>query len=103
MNEREYYVKLKYDVYIDEDEDKDEHSNYYDDSVWLGVDYDFVPKKYRGIFFIQELERVTQGTLTRYCAYDDLTEISLVGNIVDDYWINPMIELIPYEEVEYCE
>ena len=48
MNEQEYYVKLKYDIYIDED--KDEHSNYYDDSVWLGLDYDFVPKKYRGIF-----------------------------------------------------
>ena len=101
MNKQEYYVKLKHDVYIDED--KDEHSNYYDDSVWLGVDYDFVPKKYRGIFFIKELERVTQGTLARYCAYDDLTEIGLVGNTVDGYWINPMIEIIPYEEVEYCE
>ena len=101
MSEQEYYVKLKYDVYIDED--KDEHLNYYDDGVWLGVDYDFVPKKYRGIFFIKELERVTQETLARYCAYDDLTEIGLVGNIVDGYWINPMIELIPYEEVEYYE
>ena len=47
MNEQEYYVKLKYDVYIDED--KDEHSNYYDDSVWVLVPF------YRGAVVFREL------------------------------------------------
>ena len=47
---------------------------------------------------LKELESVTNEKLARFVGYDDQTEIKLVGEIVEDYWINPLIELVPVED-----
>ena len=50
-------------------------------------------------FTLAELEGLSFGRLARICAFDDLQELSLVGNIVGDYWVNPLVELEPVEKV----
>ena len=50
-------------------------------------------------FTLAELEKISNGRLARMCAFDDLQELSLVGNIVGDYWVNPLVDLIPVENV----
>ena len=50
-------------------------------------------------FTLAELEKISNGRLARMCAFDDLQELSLVGNIVGDYWVNPLVELEPVEKV----
>lgn len=49
-------------------------------------------------FTLAELEGHSFGRLARMCAFDDLQELSLVGNIVGDYWVNPIVELEPVEK-----
>ena len=101
MNEQEYYVKLTPTVSV---------ADYLQDDylivssrLYLDYDCDFSPSELRVSVTLKSLSEVADGTFAKDVSYDDLTEISLVGNIVDDYWINPMIELIPVEEVEYYE
>lgn len=44
-------------------------------------------------FTLAELEKISNGRLARMCWFDDLQELSLVGSILGDYWINPIVEL----------
>lgn len=50
-------------------------------------------------FTLAELEKISNGRLARMCLFDDLQELRLIGNIVGDYWVNPLVELEPVEKV----
>ena len=101
MNEQKYYVRLIPTVNV-ADYSRDDHL-IVSSRLYLDCDYEFSPSELRASVTLKSLSEVADGTFAKDVSYDDLTEISLVGNIVDDYWINPMIELIPVEEVEYYE
>ena len=58
-----------------------------------------MPRSVNRAMTLPELAKSSQEILARYCAFDDLTEINLVGNIVGDYWVNPLVELVPVDEV----
>lgn len=49
---------------------------------------------------LEALETFSNERLTRFVGYDDQTEIKLVGEIVEDYWINPLVKLTPVEDGE---
>ncbi|CAJ1223728.1 hypothetical protein LLWA12L8_FAMOGCFE_00986 [Lactococcus lactis] len=97
MSEKKYYVKLNPEVM------------YYSDYGFGSVQYlepylndvgDFAPAIDRASFTKSEISRLMNESLVRDVGFDDSTEISLVGKIIDDYWINPLIELVPVEDGE---
>lgn len=47
-------------------------------------------KEQRKSFTLKEVETITHGKLARDCSMDDMQELSLVGDIIGDYWVNPM-------------
>ena len=47
-------------------------------------------KEQRKYFTLKEVETITHGKLARDCSMDDMQELSLVGDIIGDYWVNPM-------------
>lgn len=82
MSEQKYYIGLK---------------SVADDGVtdYLWEDLRFYPcfEKSPYALTLEELEKVTNEQLARYVGWDDATEIGLVGEIVDYYWVNPLIKL----------
>ena len=49
---------------------------------------------------LKELETASDEKLARFVGSDDETEIELVGKIIDVYWVNPLIKLVPVEDGE---
>ena len=97
MNEQEYYVKLIPTVSV---------ADYLQDDylivssrLYLDYDCDFSPSELRASVTLKSLSEVADGTFAKDVSYDDSAEIELVGKVIDGYWINPLIELIPVEEV----
>ena len=93
MNEQKYYVRLIPTVNV---------ADYLQDDylivssrLYLDCDCDFSPSELRSSVTLKGLSEVADGTFAKDVSYDDSTEIELVGKIIDGYWINPMIELVP--------
>ena len=97
MSEQKYYVRLDTEKYVKRDFSNYPYNPSPDYIFWLESDGNFGYNKHT--FTLLELEKISQEKLARDCGYDDLSEISLVGNIVGDYWVNPLIELVPVEKV----
>ena len=89
MSEQKYYVKLKQEAYID-NTDILGHANYYEDHIWLDVDFYFVTKRERDSFTKSELAEIMDGALYR--------KPFLGETGIQPEWINPLIELVPVEE-----
>lgn len=96
MSEQKYYVKLIPTVNV-ADYGQD---NYFivNSRLYLDCDCEFSPIKLRVSVTLKGLSEVTDGVFAKDVSYDDSTEIELVGEVIDGYWINPLIELIPVEE-----
>ena len=99
MSEQKYYVKLKQEAYID-NTDILGHANYYEDHIWLDVDFYFVTKRERDSFTKTKLSKIMDGALYHvsddkcdYCRYSSDT----CGDERCEEWINPLIELVPVE------
>ena len=102
MSEQKYYVRLKQEAYID-NTDILGNANYYEDHIWLDVDFYFVIKRERDSFTKTELAEIMDGAFYHgsddkcdYCRYSSDT----CGDEHCEEWINPLIELVPVEEVE---
>ena len=89
MSEQKYYVKLKQEAYID-NTDILGHANYYEDYIWLDVDFYFVTKRERDSFTKTELAEIMDGAFYR--------KPFLGETGIQPEWINPLIELVPVEE-----
>ena len=89
MSEQEYYVKLKQEAYID-NTDILGHANYYEDHIWLNVDFYFVTKRERDSFTKTKLSKIMDGALYR--------KPFLGETGIQPEWINPLIELVQIEE-----
>ena len=89
MSEQKYYVKLKQEAYID-NTDILGHANYYEDHIWLNVDFYFVTKRERDSFTKTKLSKIIDGALYR--------KPFLGETGIQPEWINPLIELIQVEE-----
>ena len=89
MSEQKYYVKLKQEAYID-NTDILGHANYYEDHIWLNVDFYFVTKRERDSFTKTKLSKIMDGALYR--------KPFLGETGIQPEWINPLIELIQVEE-----
>lgn len=57
---------------------------------WMDSNMSLAPKLQRKSFTLKEVKTITHGKLARDCSMDDMQELSLVGNIIGDYWVNPM-------------
>ena len=89
MSEQKYYVKLKQEAYID-NTDILGHANYYEDHIWLDVDFYFVTKRERDSFTKTKLSKIMDGALYR--------KPFLGETGIQPEWINPLIELVQIEE-----
>ena len=89
MSEQKYYVKLKQEAYID-NTDILGHANYYEDHIWLDVDFYFVIKRERDSFTKTKLSKIMDGALYH--------EPFLCETGIQPEWINPLIELVQVEE-----
>ena len=103
MSEQKYYVKLKQEAYID-NTDILGHANYYEDHIWLDVDFYFVTKRERDSFTKTKLSKIMDGalytqTLSKDCMTPDHVYYGSGEEIVSE-WINPLIELVPVEDDE---
>lgn len=56
----------------------------------MGNNMSLAQKEQRKSFTLKEVETITHGKLARDCSMDDMQELSLVGDIIGDYWVNPM-------------
>ena len=91
MSEQKYYVKLKQEAYID-NTDILGHANYYEDHIWLDVDFYFVTKRERDSFTKSELAKIMDGAF--YKGHEINQDCVFLGC---EEWINPLIELVPVE------
>ena len=57
-------------------------------------------KRFQGVFTKSDLSKIMDGAFAKDVSYDDSTEIEMVGEVIDGYWINPLIELVPVEDDE---
>ena len=90
MSEHKYYVGL---------------TSLLDETIttsYLWKDLHFYPcfEKSSYAITLKELELLTNEKLARFVGYDDQTEIKLVGEIVDNYWVNPLLKLTPVEDMK---
>lgn len=88
MIEQKYYVGLISPL------DEDVVTDY----LWRDVRFYPCFEKPSYTVTLKKLEELTNEKLARYVACDDATEIGLVGEIVDGFWINPLIKLVPVED-----
>lgn len=91
MSDQKYYVKLKQEAYID-NTDILGHANYYEDHIWLDVDFYFVTKRERDSFTKTKLSKIMDGAL--YKGHEMNQDCVFLGC---EEWINPLIELVPVE------
>ena len=89
MSEQKYFFKLKQEAYID-NTDILGHANYYEDYIWLDVDFYFVTKRERDSFTKTELAEIMDGAFYR--------KPFLGETGIQPEWINPLIELVPVGE-----
>lgn len=96
MSEQKYYVRLIPTVNV---ADYGQDNHYIVSSrLYLDCDCDFSPIEIRESVTLKGLSEVTDGVFAKDVSYNDSTEIELVGKVIDGYWINPLIELVPVEE-----
>lgn len=90
LPEKKYYVGLR----------NIEDTNVISGYLW--EDLRFYPcfEKSEYSLTLKELETLSNEKLARNVRFDDSTEIGLVGDIIDGYWINPLIILIGVEDGE---
>ena len=88
MSEQKYYVKLIQEVFIS---DKCGHGGIIC-HTWLSKDYYFSEELFRQAFTKSELSEIMDGALYR--------KPFLGETGIQPEWINPLIELVPVEEVE---
>ena len=101
MNEQKYYVRLIPTVNV-ADYSRDDHL-IVSSRLYLDCDYEFSPIELRESVTLKGLSEVTDGVFAKDVSYNDSTEIEMVGKVIDGYWINPLIELLPVDEVKYYE
>lgn len=93
MEEQKYYVKLPH-VFLEYS-----FTDLFIDSDYINNDYCFQQAiAGKPMFTLHELESIMNGALVRDVGFDDTTEIELVGDIINGYWVNPLIELIPVND-----
>ena len=98
MNEQKYYVKLKPSISViveHDDQDNEVEFGY----GYLNGLHEFSPLTPGNTFTKSELAEVMNGALYRPDTSDPVLDhdLDFLNNLE---WINPMIELIPVEEVE---
>lgn len=109
MSEQKYYVKLKSPnnhLGIWWRGDRSEWQPYSRDPVYREelddcgerVVIGWKVSKYIPSFTKSELAEIMDGAFAKDISYNDSAEIALVGKVIDGYWINPLIELVPVEE-----
>lgn len=86
MSEQKYYVRLNRCAYI-----KQKEGCVYHDVIWLDDDWEFVKEDSRQSFAKSELAEIMGGALYR--------EPFLGEAGIQPEWINPLIELVPVDEV----
>lgn len=66
---------------------------------YLWKDMKFYPcfEKSENALTLNELAELTDNKLAKDVGYDDLSELESVGDIVDYFWVNPIIKLVPVE------
>ena len=92
IESKKYYVKLNMDTNYDEYDPYDlSYMSVPNDNLWLDDSLELSPEEYRHAFTLDELAKKTHSKLVRGCGVDDITEIGLVGNIMETYyWTNPL-------------
>ena len=68
-----------------------------DDTYSFHLFYRDVMDHSKYMFTLEELESISNGRLATICPFDDLQELRVIGNIVGEYWVNPIVELEPVE------
>lgn len=96
MDEQKYYVKLKEDVNFKVGKDCYDQDTYSYDFMWLDIDHELYPKRYRYPFTKTELSKIMDGALYSPRVYGQVIDGKPI--IVKDEWINPLIELVSVEE-----
>ena len=99
MSEQKYYVRLNRCAYIEQKE-----GCIYHDVIWIDNDWEFVKEDSRQSFTKSELTVIMNGalykqTLSKDCIPPDHVCYGSGEEIVSE-WINPLIELVPVEDVE---
>lgn len=70
-----------------------------DDTYSFHLFYRDVMDHSKYMFTLEELESISNGRLATICPFDDLKELRVIGNIVGEYWVNPIVELEPVEKI----
>lgn len=110
MSEQKYYVKLNQDVkYYSQDYEWHESINYIE--TWLDKYFDFAPESDRATFTKSELSKIMDGALYKQSdclPFEWLYSLEQLRNefgweyneSIDKWeWKNPLIELVPVDEV----
>lgn len=98
MNEQKYYVKLKPSISVIVEHDDQDNEIEFGYGYLNGL-HEFSPLTPGNTFTKSELAEVMNGALYRPDTSDPVLDhdLDFLNNLE---WINPMIELIPVEEVE---
>ena len=91
MSEQKYYVRLNRCAYI-----KQKEGCIYHDVIWIDDDWEFVKEDSRQSFTKSELAKIMDGAL--YKGHEMNQDCVFLG--CEEEWVNPLIELVPVEEVE---
>ena len=96
MSEQKYYVRLIPTVNV---ADYGQDNRFTVSSrLYLDCDCEFSPVELRESVTLKGLSEATDGVFAKDVSYNDSAEIALVGKVIDGYWINPLIDLVPVEE-----
>ena len=98
MNEQKYYVKLKPSISVIVEHDDQDNEIEFGYGYLNGL-HEFSPLTPGNTFTKSELTEVMDGALYRPDTSDLVLDhdLDFLNNLE---WVNPMIELIPVEEVE---
>ena len=98
MNEQKYYVKLKPSISVIVEHDDQDNEIEFGYGYLNGL-HEFSPLTPGNTFTKSELSEVMNGGLYRPDTSDPVLDhdLDFLNNLE---WINPMIELIPVEDVE---
>ena len=98
MNEQKYYVKLKPSISVIVEHDDQDNEIEFGYGYLNGL-HEFSPLTPGNTFTKSELAEVMNGALYRPDTSDPVLDhdLDFLNNLE---WVNPMIELIPVEDVE---